>query len=194
MNICVYSSSSDVIEPVFFAAAAQLGAAVARRGDILVYGGCSIGLMGAVARAAQQNGGRVIGIIPTFMHQRGLTHAHCDELILTETMRERKALMEARSDAFIALPGGFGTLEEMLEVITLKQLQRHRKPVLFLDVERFYAPLQLLFEHILEHRFAKPAYRDLYAFVPDVASGLAYLDQYQPPQLVSKWSDTGSAR
>ena len=190
MNICVFSSSSDAIAPEFFAAAADLGRAIAQRRHTVVYGGCSVGLMGAVARAAHEAGGRVIGVIPDFIRERGLAYDPADELVVTHSMRERKAVMEDRADAFIALPGGFGTLEEMLEIITLKQLQRHAKPVLFLNVGGFYDPLAALFEHMYEQRFAKQVYRGLYEFVPDVASAYAYLDSYQPPEIASKWFNT----
>jgi len=190
MNICVFSSSSDAIAPEFFAAAADLGRAIAHRGHTVVYGGCSVGLMGAVARAAHEAGGKVIGVIPDFIRERGLAYDPADELVVTHSMRERKAVMEDRADAFIALPGGFGTLEEMLEIITLKQLQRHAKPVLFLNVGGFYDPLAALFEHMYEQRFAKQVYRGLYEFVPDVASAYAYLDSYRPPEIASKWFNT----
>jgi uncharacterized protein (TIGR00730 family) len=191
VNICVFSSSSDVIEPHFFQAATELGREIARRGDTLVWGGCKVGLMGAVADAAHQNGGRVVGVIPTFMQERALAYNAADEMIATETMRERKAEMESRADAFIALPGGFGTLEEMLEIITLKQLQQHSKPVIFLDVDSFWAPLASLFDHILALKFAKPVYRELYAFIPKVPAVFDYLDRYQAPVIASKWFLTG---
>lgn len=146
--------------------------------------------MGAVARAAHEAGGRVVGVLPAFIHQRGLGYEPADELHITATMRERKAMMEERADAFIALPGGFGTLEEMLEIMTLKQLQQHAKPVIFLDVDGFYAPLERLFEHIVESKFAKAAYRELYAFVASPGAAFEYLESYTPPRLVSKWFNT----
>jgi cytokinin riboside 5'-monophosphate phosphoribohydrolase len=190
VNICVFSSSSDIIEPHFFKAATELGSEIARRGDTLVWGGCKVGLMGAVAEGAHDAGGKVVGVIPTFMQRRALAYEAADEMIATETMRERKAEMESRADAFIALPGGFGTLEEMLEIITLKQLQQHTKPVIFLDVDGFWAPLASLFDHILQLKFAKPVYRELYAFLPTVPRVFEYLDSYEAPVIASKWFDT----
>lgn len=190
MNLCVFCSSSDVIEPVYFAAARELGAIMAERNDILVYGGTHVGLMGAVARSLQDRGGRIIGVIPKFMADRGLAHPSADELILTADMRERKALMETRADAFLALPGGFGTLEEMMEIITLKQLQQHTKPILFLNTAGFFDPLIELFGHMLEHRFIKSYADSLYCFCPTVEAAFAYLDSYQPPQLEDKWFRT----
>jgi cytokinin riboside 5'-monophosphate phosphoribohydrolase len=188
-SICVFSSSRD---SAFFALAEELGAEIARRGHVLVYGGTNVGLMGAVARAAQQGGGKVIGVIPKFIADRGIAYEAADELIVTNDMRQRKATMEARSDAFVALPGGFGTLEEVLEVITLKQLRQHTKPVVFLNPDGYYDPLTSLFEHMYEKRFAKPAYRGMYQFAPDVRSALDYMDQYQPPSLPAKWTSAGN--
>ncbi len=190
LNICVFCSSSDVIEPEYFAAATTLGETMAKRGDVLIYGGTNVGLMGATARAMHQHGGRVVGVIPGFMASRGLAYAPADELLITRDMRERKARMEARADAFLALPGGFGTLEEMLEIITLKQLQQHTKPVIFLNTGGFYDPLIALFEHMREHRFAKSYANSLYHFAADVPAVFAHLDHYQPPQLEAKWFKT----
>ncbi len=163
---------------------------MAKRGDVLIYGGTNVGLMGATARAMHQHGGRVVGVIPGFMASRGLAYAPADELLVTRDMRERKARMEARADAFLALPGGFGTLEEMLEIITLKQLQQHTKPVIFLNTGGFYDPLIALFEHMREHRFAKSYANSLYHFAADVPAVFAHLDHYQPPQLEAKWFRT----
>jgi cytokinin riboside 5'-monophosphate phosphoribohydrolase len=189
--ICVFSSSSDAVDPVFFALAEELGAEIARRGHILIYGGTNVGLMGAVARAAQQGGAKVIGVIPKFIADRGIANHAANELIITNDMRQRKATMEARSDAFVALPGGFGTLEEVLEVITLKQLQQHTKAVVFLNPGGYYDPLTSLFEHMYEKNFAKPAYRSMYCFADDVPSALDYMEQYQPPSLPAKWTIAG---
>lgn len=191
--ICVFSSSSDVIDPEYFDIAVELGREIARRGDLMVYGGCNVGLMGAAARAVHEHGGRVVGVIPSFIESRGLGYGACEELIVTRDMRERKAKMEARADAFVALPGGFGTLEEMLEIITLKQLQQHHKPVIFLNHGGFYDPLASLFEHMYEHRFAKPIYRDMYYLAADVDGVFSYLDRYEPPKFENKWFNTGES-
>jgi uncharacterized protein (TIGR00730 family) len=190
--ICVFSSSSNSVAGAFFRLAEELGAEIARRGHVLVYGGTNVGLMGAVARAVQRGGGKVVGVIPKFIADRGLAYEAANELIVTVDLRQRKATMEARADAFLALPGGFGTLEEVLEVITLKQLRQHNKPVVFLNPDGYYDPLTLLFEHMYEKRFAKPAYRLMYEFAPDVRSALDYMDQYQPPSLPAKWTSAGN--
>lgn len=188
-NICVFCSSSDVVGSAYFEAAAELGSAIARRGDVLVYGGAKVGLMGTLARAVHREGGRVVGVIPGFMATRGLAYAPADELIIARNLRERKATMEDRADAFIALPGGFGTLEEMLEIITLKQLQQHGKPVLFLNTAGFYDPLVALFEHMRERGFMHADPERLYYFAPDAADAFRYLDVYQPNSPESKWQE-----
>ena len=189
-SICVYSSSSDVIDRDYFEVAAELGREIARHGDVMIYGGCSVGLMGAAARAVHEENGKVVGVIPTFIESRGLGYEKADEMIVTRDMRERKAAMEARADAFIALPGGFGTLEEMLEIITLKQLQQHSKPVVFLNHAGFYDPLASLFEHMFEQRFAKPIYREMYFFAANVQSAFDHLDRYRAPKFENKWFNT----
>jgi uncharacterized protein (TIGR00730 family) len=186
-QICVFSSSSDAVAPAFIAAAEELGAGIARRGDGLVYGGAHVGLMGAVARGAHEAGGRIIGVIPHYFHSAGLSYDQVDELIVTQDMRERKAIMEARADAFIALPGGLGTLEETLEILTLKQVGLHQKAVILLNTNGFYEPLLALFEQIYAAHFAKPQTRDLYYAAPDVPSAFRYLDTYQPGALTRKW-------
>jgi uncharacterized protein (TIGR00730 family) len=189
--ICVFSSSSDAIDREFFAHAMEVGMEIALRNGTLVYGGTNVGLMGAVANATQKHGGRVVGVIPEFMRARGIANVSADELIVTKDMRERKALMESRADAFLALPGGFGTLEEMIEIITLKQLKQHGKPVVFLDINNFYRPLQRLFEHMIAHHFAKEAMRQIYHFANDLPSAFSYLDTYEPPKMEDKWFRPG---
>ncbi len=183
--ICVYCSSSDALTPAFFEVAAELGAQIGRRGYTLIYGGGRWGLMGAVARAVHAHGGAVIGVIP----ERLLAQSYdiADELIVTGDLRERKALMEARTDAFIGLPGGFGTLEEVLEVLTLKQLGLHRKPIVLINTGGFYDPLLELFERMYRERFVKSAFRRLYHVAPDAESAFAYLDAYRPRDIPPKW-------
>lgn len=190
--ICVYSSSSDMVAPEYFAVARELGTQIARRGHTLVYGGTNIGLMGACAQAAKQGGAKVIGIIPAFIADHGLAYDQADELIVTDDMRQRKALMEQRSDAFVALPGGFGTLEEMFEVITLKQLHRHNKAIVFLNAAGYYEPLAAALEHMYQAQFAKQVYREMYAMAPDVTSAIDHVESYRPAELPEKWFVTGT--
>jgi uncharacterized protein (TIGR00730 family) len=161
--------------------AAELGATLARQGWGLVYGGQQVGLMGAVARAVHAHGGRVTGVIPEALFDDAMTYREADELIVTPNMRERKATMEARADAFLGLPGGFGTLEEIMEILTLKQIQVHTRPLVLLNTAGFYGPLIELFEHFYRERFAKAECRELCHFAADVPAAFAYLDSYQPP-------------
>jgi uncharacterized protein (TIGR00730 family) len=190
MNITVFSSSSDAVDPVFFAVARELGETIARRGDTLVYGGTKIGLMGIVAGACHQAGGKVIGVIPRYLAERGIGFQACHEFVVTADLRERKAIMESRAEAFIVLPGGFGTLEETVEIITLKQLQQHQKAVVILNAHGFYDPLRTLFEHFVEQQFAKAASRTLYHFAPTVTETFRYLETYRPAPVPTKWFET----
>jgi uncharacterized protein (TIGR00730 family) len=186
--ICVYCSSSNAVNQKFFTAARLLGKSIAVHGYALVYGGTKVGLMGAIADAARADGARVIGVIPEALHARGIAHEGLSELIVTKDMRERKAVMEENASAFIALPGGFGTLEEIFECITLKQLRYHAKPIALLNVSGFYDPLVALLEHIYEQNFAKAAYRESYHITSHVDDLFAYLDAYQPPVITeNKW-------
>jgi uncharacterized protein (TIGR00730 family) len=191
MNITVFSSSSDAVDPVFFDVARELGETIARRRCTLIYGGTNIGLMGALARATRDAGGKVIGVIPGYLADRGITYDDCHDLVITPDMRERKAAMESRADAFIVLPGGFGTLEETVEIITLKQLQQHKKPIVILNSHGFYDPLHTLFEHFFEQQFAKPASRALYHFATNVSDAFDYLDNYRPVTIPTKWFEAG---
>jgi uncharacterized protein (TIGR00730 family) len=141
----------------------------------------------AERQSAKENGGRVVGVIPGHIADKGISFNGADELLVTANMRERKAIMEERADAFLVLPGGFGTLEEAVEIITLKQLQQHRKAVVILNAHGFYDPLHTLFEHFYEQHFAKPASRGLYYFACSVADTFAYLDSYVPAEVPTKW-------
>lgn len=184
--VCVFCSSSEAVAPVYFEAAQALGAALGERNYTLVYGGSNVGLMRVLARATQAHGGRVVGVLPRRFHARGIAYVDADELVLTEDLRERKAIMEARADAFVALPGGFGTFDELLETLTLRQLGFHTKPVILFNVQDFYAPLAALFEQFYRERFAKP-YREFYHLAPDVADIFSYLEAYQPVAAEGKW-------
>lgn len=180
-NICVFSSSSDSIDRAYVRVAEELAELLAHKKHILVYGGGNIGLMGAMAKAAHRKGGKVVGVIPEMLHGKGYSYAAADELIVTQDMRERKTVMEQRSDAFIGLPGGFGTLEEMAEILTLKQLKYHAKPVAFLNTNGFYDKLFDFFEHMFGHGFVKSKHRELYHVVPDAPAALTFLEAHFPP-------------
>lgn len=187
-SICVFSSSIHAASGPFLAAAQELGAAIARRGWTLVYGGTDVGLMGVVARSVHAHGGHVVGVIPAALHHAGIAYSQADELIVARDLRERKAIMDQRADAFVALPGGFGTLEEVFEIITLKQLGYHRKPIGILNVAGYYDPLAQLFEHIYEQGYARPDNRRLYRIVDTVADLFHYLETYEPPEVGAKWA------
>jgi len=138
MNICVYGSANEAIAKSYHNAAFRLGSLLAGAGFGMVFGGGKFGLMGSAARGAISAGGKVIGVVPGFFQPDGVIFEDCDELIYTDTMRERKQKMEELSDAFVVLPGGIGTFEEFLEILTLRQLQRHNKPIFVLDTNGYY--------------------------------------------------------
>lgn len=149
------------------------------------------GLMGATAKAVHELRGQVIGVIPQALNIKNVVYEYCEELIVTKDMRTRKATMDRRSDAFIALPGGYGTLEELLEIITLKQLNYHQKPVVILNINDFYRQLFAQFENFFTQNFAKAGCRELYYITPSVTDALAYIDQYQPVTIRPKWLTDG---
>jgi uncharacterized protein (TIGR00730 family) len=155
-TVCVYCGSGPGNNPRFVEAAHALGKILAENGVGLVYGGGSVGLMGAVAKAVRDHGGKVIGIIPEFLVGRENTMTRGEELIVTPDMHERKRLMFERSDAFVALPGGVGTLEELVEQLTWQQLGRHTKPVLLADIDGFWEPLLALLAHMRQTEFIRP--------------------------------------
>lgn len=175
-SICVYCSSSDHIDRDFFPPAAALGEAIARGGHRLVWGGGRVGLMGEVARAVHAHGGKVFGVIPESMTDVEIAYTEADELVVTQTMRERKQIMEDKADAFVTLPGGFGTLEELSEIVVGRLLGYHHKPIVILNPVGFYDPLIELFDHFIEHRFAKPEHRAMYEVVTRVEDVLPALD------------------
>lgn len=186
-NICVYCSSSSAVDQAYYREAYNLGQIIGENNYTLVYGGVSVGLMGEVAHSVYINGGKIISVIPEAIKNRGITYDKADYVIYTKTLRERKAVMEYQSEAFIALPGGFGTLEEVMEILTLKQLQLHNKPVVFININGFYDNLLGFFNTIYKESFAKSAFRDLYSIVPDSASAIKVIQNYEPVEFASKW-------
>ncbi len=186
--ICVFCSSSNTVDVEFFQAAAEMGRLIGQEGHTLIYGAGALGLMGTLARSVHEHGGHVVGVIPQFMVARGVAYTQSDELVVTRDMRERKALMEARSDAFIALPGGFGTLEELLEQLAFRQLEQHNKPIVVVNTRGFYDHLARLLEHICRERFAKPGHLDLCHVASDAHAALDYIDRYRPVAVQSKWA------
>jgi uncharacterized protein (TIGR00730 family) len=188
--LCVYCSSSDRLDSKYAAVATLLGRELVTRGWGLVYGGGKTGLMGAVARAVKHAGGRVVGVIPEFMKVRELAFDEADELVTVITMRERKLLMETRADAFVALPGGWGTLEEIMEILTLRQLDVVKKPCVFLNQDGFYDPLLQLFDTMLREKFFKPSNLDLFRVAATVPDVFAQIDAAGGAKAESKWFET----
>src|SRR5688572_11147387 len=188
--LCVYCASSDRLDPKYYAAAAELGREMVLRGWGLVYGGGKTGIMGAIARAVKENGGRVVGVIPEFMKVRELAYAEADELVTVITMRERKLLMETRADAFVALPGGWGTLEEILEILTLRQLDVVKKPCVLFNQDGFYNPLLELFQRMLTDRFFKPSNMDLFRVARNVPEIFDQIEAGIGATPESKWFET----
>ena len=157
--ICVYCGSSPGTEPAFIEAAKNFGKILAESGVRLIYGGGSVGLMGALAESVLDHGGHVTGIIPEFLTKRERPRRLSQELIVTRDMHERKRTMFERADAFVALPGGIGTLEELVEQLTWVQLGRHKKPILIANIAGYWGPLLALIEHMRAVKFVPPALR-----------------------------------
>ena len=183
MNICLYGASSDQISPAYFEAVTALGRELGRRSHGLVFGGGSRGLMGAAARGVHEAGGRIIGVAPRFFDRPGILFEFCDEFIFTDTMRERKLTMEARADAFLAVPGGIGTLEEFFEMLTLKQLGRHRKPIALYNIGGYYDSLLRFLEESVEQGFTLDACLGLCAVFDEPGPCLAYLETGESPEI-----------
>src|SRR6266545_749357 len=152
--VCVFCGSASGLPEVHRRAARELGGEIARRGHRLVYGGGNVGLMGEVARSVHQHGGTVFGAIPRALVDRELAYGPADELVVTDTLRERKAEMDARADAFVALPGGFGTMEELLEVLTLRQLRLHDRSIVLVNAGDFWDPFLAMVRAMISQGFA----------------------------------------
>jgi uncharacterized protein (TIGR00730 family) len=175
--LTVYCSSSKLVAERFFDAATELGTAIAEKKWELVYGGNRVGMMEAVANAARAGGAKVIGITPQLLVDKGIADQACDELIVTQGMRDRKALLEQRGDAFVALPGGIGTFEEIFEILVGRQLGYHHKPIVLLNIAGYYDPLLELLDHGLREYFIRPGTRELIFVTEMVREGIDYLEK-----------------
>ena len=187
-NICVFCGSSPGLDPTFLSDAQALGRAIAGSGRGLVYGGAKLGLMGALADAALAAGGSVIGVLPRSLVGKEVAHDGLTDLRIVDTMHARKALMADLSDAFVAMPGGLGTLEELFEMWTWGQLGLHRKPLAVCGRVELFAPLLEFLDRLVEQRFIWPAHRNMLIVERDPAQLLARLEAYQP-FFLPKWVD-----
>jgi uncharacterized protein (TIGR00730 family) len=186
-RLCVFCGSSAGGAAVYAAQATRLGEALARRGLSLVYGGGHIGLMGILADAALRGGAAVIGVIPQALVDRELAHTGLTEIRVVATMHLRKALMADLADGFAALPGGFGTADELFEILTWSQLGLHAKPVGLLNVNAFFDPLLAWLDQTVHEGFVRPGHRRLLLEACDPELLLDLLAQYRPPEPVGKW-------
>lgn len=186
-HVCVFCGSQLGINPLHTETARELGRTLAERHLALVYGGGRIGLMGEVATATMRAGGRVIGVIPHALARKEIAFGEATELIVVGTMHERKALMADRADAFVALPGGFGTCDELFEILTWGQLGIHRKPVALLNVGGFFDPLIAWADHMVAEGFLRPKHRELLVVASSVPELFDLFTNWVPPGPVEKW-------
>lgn len=192
--ICVFAASSNAVDQKYLDLAYRLGEALAEANYGLVFGGGKIGLMGACARGVAKRGGRIVGVIPEKLNRPGIAFECCDELIETRTMHERKSRMESLCAGFIALPGGFGTLEELLEAITLKQLGYHSQPIVILNYGGFYDSLIEQLDRCILERFMNESWRSLYYCADDIEMALEYLRAYRPGVFPDKMEEALSSK
>ena len=191
-SICVYCGSSPGNDPAFLPAAREVGMLIAKRGHTLVYGGGNVGLMGVVADAVLAAGGRAVGVIPDHLVRKEVGHNGLTEQHVVATMHERKAKMAALADGFLALPGGVGTLEEIIEVFVWMQLGLHAKPCALLNVNGFYDPLVKFLEHMTESRFLRPKQLSQLIVAREPSEALDRLQSFSPTTM-EKWIDRKSA-
>lgn len=180
-SIAVFCGSSNGASEVYIESAKKFGKELAKRGITLVYGGASVGVMGAVADAVMEEGGKVIGVMPGFLDQREISHKNLTELIVVESMHERKAKMADLADGFVALPGGPGTLEEFFEIFTWAQLGLHQKPCGLLNINNYYDPLVELFNHMTREQFLHEKYRSMAIVETEPVQLIESFNTYEPP-------------
>jgi uncharacterized protein (TIGR00730 family) len=186
-RICVYAGSASGANTIYDSAARELTGEAARRGAGVVYGGGSLGLMGALADAAIEAGGTVTGVIPRFLDEREVGHHGVTDLRVVETMHERKMLMADLADAFVVLPGGIGTLEEVVEMLSWSQLGLHRKPIGLLDTDGFWQPLITLLDHMTAEEFVGPDHRRLLVADSDPITLLDAMEAWEAPKVSRQW-------
>lgn len=179
MNICVYGASSTALDKSYIEVVEKLGKMLVERGHKLVYGAGARGLMGAVARGAHSAGGEIVGVSPKFFDVDGVLFEECTELIYTDTMRQRKQIMEDRAECFIMLPGGIGTFEEFFEILTLKQLGQHKKPIAVFNINSYYNTMNNMIEQAIEQNFMKEKCRKLFKLFDNMEEMFEYLENYK---------------
>lgn len=180
MRICVYGAASDEIDKSYITEGEKLGEQLAVRGHSLVFGGGASGMMGAVARGVYKHKGYIKGVAPSFFNVDGRLFAQSNEMIMTDTMRQRKQIMEDSSDAFIVSPGGIGTFEEFFEMLTLKSLDRHTKPIAILNTNGYYDDLLSFLQNGVKENFLRPSNLKLYFVSESVNDVLSYIENYTP--------------
>lgn len=177
-TICVFASASDNIDNIYFRSAHELGTLIAQNHYNIIYGGSNLGLMGEVTNSARLRGSEIIGVMPEKLYNLGIHPGECSKFILTKGMRERKAKMDELSQALIALPGGFGTLEELSEMIVQKQLGYNNKPIVFLNTNGFYDNLVKFFDDIIEQNFAPKISKEIYFVTNSPKEAIDYINNY----------------
>ncbi len=188
-NICVFASSSNYLEEIYYKDAQELGVLIAKNGYNIVYGGSKLGMMYACAGAVKENGGKIIGIMPERLANMGCANPEdCDEFFLTTGMRERKAKLDEFSDAVVAIAGGYGTLEELSELIVQKQLGYNNKPIVILNTAGFYDKLIEFFEDIIKKNFANTESRKLYFIAENPQQAIEYIQSYKPEEICAKFA------
>lgn len=186
-NVCVFCGSSEDLDSDYYELAFELGELLGKNSLNLIHGGGIIGLMGRLLQAAKENGSKVTGVVPERLNQPHIANDLHQHLVVTNDMKDRKEYMRENSDAFIALPGGFGTMEEMLEVITLKQLKYHKKPIVIINFKHFYDPLITQFETLYLKSFANIAYKDLYYVASSSNEAIDYIKNYKFSNIYDKY-------
>ncbi len=187
--VTVYCSSSRSLDARYYADGVALGKAIAHENWTLVYGGNDVGLMSSVARGVRDGHGKVVGITPQIFIDKGYDDKLADELIVATSMRHRKELMEHRGDAYVALPGGLGTFEEVFEIIVGKQLGYHTKPVVLLNTLGYWNPMLAMIDHAIEHKFIKPQSRELYHVSATIEDAINHIKTHEPGSIDYKWQD-----
>ncbi len=188
-RVCVFASSCNYLEKLYYEAAAEFGELLGKSGYDMVYGGSSLGLMWACAEKVKQNGAQLIGVMPERLHNMGVHTDECVELFITPCMRSRKAKMDELSDAVVALAGGFGTLEELSEMIVQKQLGYNNKPIIILNTNGFYDKLIEFFDEIISQKFARDTAKKLYFVANTPGEAIEYIKNYQPENLAISKAD-----